>query len=203
MHPEIEKRGLLDIFLHARLRNRMVLTRVRGAAEVFRAKIRLQHAVWVHSAEVDALFRFIRWKGNPMIDVERARPEDREIVSTLLWENGMDYLDPIEDYALAREGKQIAGIGRVEDYPDAALIRPLVVNGHYRNQGIGWRLLEMIIPSGKPTLVVASGDSVAFYKSFGFRLADWNDVPAHQKEECEHCGARMACNPLPMIFTAP
>src|SRR5208283_2557046 len=64
VHPEIEKRGLLDIFLHARLRNRMVLTRVRGAAEVFRAKIRLQHAVWVHSAEVDALFRFIRWKGN-------------------------------------------------------------------------------------------------------------------------------------------
>jgi hypothetical protein len=30
-----------------------------GAGEVFRAKIRSQQAVWVHSAEVDALFRLI------------------------------------------------------------------------------------------------------------------------------------------------
>ena len=36
----------------------MVFTGLRVEAEVFRAKIRSQHAVWMHSAEVDALFRF-------------------------------------------------------------------------------------------------------------------------------------------------
>jgi lipopolysaccharide transport system ATP-binding protein len=35
----------------------MVFTGFRVAAEVFRAKIRSQHAVWMHSAVVDALFR--------------------------------------------------------------------------------------------------------------------------------------------------
>jgi ferritin-like protein len=32
----------------------MVFTGSRVAAEVFQAKIRFQHAVWMHSAEVDA-----------------------------------------------------------------------------------------------------------------------------------------------------
>jgi hypothetical protein len=35
----------------------MVFKGLRVAAEVFRAKIRSQYAVWMHSAEVDALFR--------------------------------------------------------------------------------------------------------------------------------------------------
>jgi hypothetical protein len=37
----------------------MVFTGFRFAAEVFRAKIRSQHAVWMTSGEVDALFRRI------------------------------------------------------------------------------------------------------------------------------------------------
>jgi hypothetical protein len=35
----------------------MVFTGFRVAGEVFWAKIRSQHAVWMHGAEVDALFR--------------------------------------------------------------------------------------------------------------------------------------------------
>jgi hypothetical protein len=35
----------------------MVFTGFRVVAEVFRAEIRFQHVVWMHSAEVDALFR--------------------------------------------------------------------------------------------------------------------------------------------------
>jgi hypothetical protein len=43
--------------LHVRSEDRMVFTGFRVAAKVFRAKIRSQHAVRRHSAEVDALFQ--------------------------------------------------------------------------------------------------------------------------------------------------
>ena len=54
---KLQKRLSQRHLLHVRSENLMVLTCLRLAAQVFRAKIRSQYAVWMHSAEVDVLFR--------------------------------------------------------------------------------------------------------------------------------------------------
>ena len=134
-----------------------------------------------------------------MLRFESARPEDREKLKSILWENGMDYADPIEDFMLARQGDAIVGCGRIEDYPDVAMVRPLMVTESFRRRGIGWLLLERILPVGKPTVIVARGESARFYSAFGFSFADWRAIPIHQVNECTSCPDRTECRPQPMI----
>lgn len=134
-----------------------------------------------------------------MLRFERARPEDREKLEALLWENGMDYADPMEDFVLAREGDEIAGCGRIEDYPDVVMVRPLVVAAGFRRRGIGRLLLKRILPAGKPAAVVARGESVEFYSAIGFKFSTWRTIPAHQAHECSSCPDASQCCPQPMI----
>ena len=54
---KIAKIGLIDVSLAYSLGKSYGFGGFRSEAEVFQAKIRPQHAVWMPSAEVDALFR--------------------------------------------------------------------------------------------------------------------------------------------------
>jgi N-acetylglutamate synthase-like GNAT family acetyltransferase len=134
-----------------------------------------------------------------MLRFESARPEDRIQLTALLWENGMEYEDPIENFMLAKQGEDIVGCGRIENYPEVAMVRPLVVAQAFRNKGIGRLLLERILPSGKSTVIVARGESVKFYSVNGFTLANWRTIPIHQTNECISCPERTECRPQPMI----
>ena len=134
-----------------------------------------------------------------MLRIEGASPEDRNKLEALLWENGMEYADPVEDFVLARQGDDIIGCVRIEDYPDVAMVRPLVVANAFRQKGIGKLLLERILPTGKSTVVVARGESVKFYGVNGFSFASWLAVPIHQTNECISCPDRTECRPQPMI----
>ncbi len=135
-----------------------------------------------------------------MFRFENARPEDREELAALLWENGMGFAEPMEDFMLAWQGDEIVGCGRIENYPEVAMVRPLVVAKAFRNRGIGRLLLERILPAGKPTVIVARGESTSFYSAFGFTFADWQTVPIHQAHECTSCPERGECRPQPMIY---
>lgn len=134
-----------------------------------------------------------------MLRFENARPEDRNKLEALLFENGMEYADPIEDFMLARQDEDLVGCGRIEDYPDVAMVRPLVIAKEFRRMGIGQLLLERILPIGKPTVIVARGESVSFYSVFGFTSAKWRDIPVKQTDECLSCPDRTECRPQPMI----
>jgi N-acetylglutamate synthase-like GNAT family acetyltransferase len=134
-----------------------------------------------------------------MVRFESARPEDRSKLQALLWENGMDYADPIEDFMLARQGDDIVGCARIEDYADVAMVRPLVVAESFRRRGIGRLLLERILPAGKPAVIVARGESAKFYSALGFKISNWQTIPAHQANECSSCPDLTECRPQPMI----
>ena len=134
-----------------------------------------------------------------MLRFESARPEDRNKLEALLWDNGMEYADPIENFMLASQGDEIVGCGRIEEYPDVAMVRPLVVAEAFRKKGIGRLLLERILPPGKPTVIVARGESVRFYSVNGFTVADWRTIPTQQVNECISCPDRTECRPQPMI----
>jgi N-acetylglutamate synthase-like GNAT family acetyltransferase len=136
-----------------------------------------------------------------MLRFESAKPEDRGKLKALLWKNGMDYVDPIEDFMLARQGDDIVGCGRIEDYPDVAMVRPLVVAENFRRKGVGRLLLERILPAGKPTVIVARGESVRFYSALGFTFANWQTIPIHQANECSSCPDRTEGRALPVIYT--
>ena len=59
MRSKIAKTGATGIFVAMSIRKSYGFTDLGGTEEVFRAKIRSQHAVWMHSAEFDVLFRLI------------------------------------------------------------------------------------------------------------------------------------------------
>jgi N-acetylglutamate synthase-like GNAT family acetyltransferase len=135
-----------------------------------------------------------------MLRFERAKPEDLKMLEALLRENGMEYADPIEDFLLAKQGSEIVGCARMEDYAELAMLRPLVVAKGYRNKGIGRFILEQILPAAKPAVIVARGESARFYSSFGFTHANWQEIPLHQTNECTSCPDRTECRPQPMIY---
>ncbi len=121
------------------------------------------------------------------------------MLEALLRDNEMEYVDPIEDFILAKQDSEIVGCARMEDYKEFAMLRPLVVAKAFRNKGIGRLILEQILPEGKPTVIVARGESVRFYSALGFTCANWQAIPAHQADECTFCPDRTQCRPQPMI----
>ncbi len=134
-----------------------------------------------------------------MLRFDRAIVEDLPQLAALLWNNGMKYEDPVEDYMLAWQDEEIAGCVRIEAYPDVAVVRPLVVAEPYRNRGIGRYLLQLVLPVGKPTVIAARGESVGFYRALGFTETEWQAIPIHQTNECISCPEREECRPQPMI----
>jgi thiosulfate reductase/polysulfide reductase chain A len=133
----------------------------------------------------------------PEITIAKATSEDLPELESLLAENGMAYADPLELFVVARKDNELVGCIRVEDYPDLALVRPVVIKKAYRRLGIGQALLNHI-PSKKPTALVARGETVRFYETCGFGTADWNMMPPHQCDECAACEDRAQCRPQPM-----
>jgi len=132
--------------------------------------------------------------------LRKAGPEDRDMLTALLWENEMEYADPVEHYVLAVEGKEIIGCGRSEDYESLVLIRPVVVSQKYRRQGIGRLLLKSIMPVDRPTALVARRESIKFYEALGFSKAEWEIIPTTHQKECALCPHRVECRPQPMIW---
>jgi N-acetylglutamate synthase-like GNAT family acetyltransferase len=133
-----------------------------------------------------------------MVELRKAEPEDRDMLIALLWENEMAYVDPVEHYILAVNGKEIIGCGRLEDHESLAMVRPVVVSQEYRRQGIGRLLLKGIMPVDRPTVLVARHESVQFYEALGFSKVEWEMIPLTQQEECASCPHRLECQPQPM-----
>ncbi len=121
------------------------------------------------------------------------------MLQALLADNEMDYVDPIEDFVLAKQDGEIVGCARMEEYPEFAMLRPLVVAKPFRNRGVGRLILEQILPGKRPVVVVARGESAGFYSSIGFTDANWQAIPIHQADECASCPDRSECRPQPMI----
>jgi N-acetylglutamate synthase-like GNAT family acetyltransferase len=135
-----------------------------------------------------------------MIKLRPATINDCPALISLLEENGMDYIDPPEEYILAMEEEAITGCGRLEDHGHIAMLHPLAVAEPYRRHGAGRLILKSIMPADKPTALVARDESVAFYKAMGFSHTGWNTIPASQRAECESCPNRPECKPQPMIY---
>ena len=135
-----------------------------------------------------------------MVELRRAKPEDRDMLIELLWENEMEYVEPMQHYVLAVEGQEIIGCGRSEDHESMVMIRPVVVSSKYRRQGIGRLLLKGIMPVDRPTALVARCESVNFYQTLGFSKVEWEMIPPAQQGECVSCPRRTECRPQPMIF---
>ena len=134
-----------------------------------------------------------------MIHLKQAETTDRDALIDLLWDNGMEHADPIEDYLLAVVGKEIVGCLRLEDHNDLVMIRPVVVSRDHRKRGVGRRLIQSLLSNDKPMAAVGRGEAVPFYTALGFSKAAWHMLPASQREECCACPDQHICRPQPMI----
>lgn len=135
-----------------------------------------------------------------MIHLKQADAVDRAALTDLLRDNEMDHAEPIEDYRLAMIGEEIVGCIRLENYDDLVMIRPVVVSRNHRKKGVGRRLIQSILCTGKPTAAVGRGEAVPFYAALGFSTATWQMLPSSQQEECCACPDKPICRPQPMIY---
>jgi hypothetical protein len=87
--PEIAETGLTEIFLESSDRRSYCLSNSRGSMEVFQAKIRVKHAVRMHSSEAEALFQLqlgnYRRFGEIMEKDEKARSLNLTLFAMLLF----------------------------------------------------------------------------------------------------------------------
>jgi N-acetylglutamate synthase-like GNAT family acetyltransferase len=135
-----------------------------------------------------------------MIKIEIAKAIDRQALTTLLLENGMEYIDPIEDFKLAWKDDVIAGCVRIERHAEADIIRPIVVAAAFRRNGVGRILLEESMAKDRPTVIAARERAIGFYKALGFTNTDWEAIPENQREECACCPDLSECRPRAMRY---
>lgn len=135
------------------------------------------------------------------IEVRRARAEDRDQLSALLYVNGMNCASiPEEEFTVAVGNGELLACVRLEDHQGSVVVRPIVVAGPYHRQGLGRHLLKQVLPHDRPTILVARGAAFSFYATMGFRKTGWEKVPTHQLQECSGCSDRSTCSPEPMIL---
>ena len=131
--------------------------------------------------------------------VRRAGSEDAAALAELLAADQMECADiPVEEFSVLVDRDEIVSAVRLEDHGETTMVRPIVVAGRYRGQGVGRHLLERVMPADRPTTLVSRGHAVGFYSRLGFAKTSWDRVPVRQVDECRLCPERDACAPQPM-----
>ncbi len=132
--------------------------------------------------------------------VRRAGAEDGLALAALLAANDMDCSElAVDEFTVLVERDELVAAVRLEEHGDTAMVRPVVVAARHRGEGAGRHLLQRVLPSDRPTALVARGRAVGFYGRLGFTSASWDRVPAPQRDECRRCPERGACAPEPMV----
>lgn len=137
------------------------------------------------------------------VDVRRAGPTDSDFVERVLRANDLVVPEDsaaIEDtFVCERNGERI-GIGALERYGDAALLRSVAIDESVRGQGYGTalctRLLELVDANGIAEIYLFTATAAAFFATLGFERIDRESVPESIREtsECrERCRSTAVC----------
>lgn len=117
-----------------------------------------------------------------MPTVRRAVEDDWEAISSLLKRKGLPVAgarDHLAQFLVAEDDSGLVGVGGLEVYGDAALLRSLVVATS--GEGLGTVLVEHLIARaramGVSELVLLTTTAARFFPRFGFAAIERADVP--------------------------
>lgn len=132
-----------------------------------------------------------------------AKEEDRELIDAYTYAEGMDFLPSLENVTVAaNDADQCVGFLRLAfSAKQVAHVNPVVVYSEWRGFGVGRALVEDALARCGELRLVARGGSIPFYRALGFSETSWENIAPGVTEDCEHCGIRQECGPLPMVRT--
>lgn len=77
-------------------------------------------------------------------------------------------------------------------------VNPVVSCATWRGWGVGRALVEEALSRVGELRLVARGASVPFYRALGFKEVPWDAIAPTIAADCDGCGMRGECVPLPM-----
>jgi amino-acid N-acetyltransferase len=103
------------------------------------------------------------------------------------------------------ENTRIVGVGALAIIsPDLAEVRSLVVNPDYHRQGLGRRIVEMLLDEAREfdiARVFALTRKPNFFLNLGFCLTRLEKLPAKVRRDCVFCPIFHACDEVAMIIS--
>lgn len=118
------------------------------------------------------------------LTLRAATDSDAEVIRDLLDRNGLptgDLNTARPEFVIATHNDQIVGIGALERFGSAALLRSLAVESHWRGSGVG-RLLVAGLESraraaGITELILLTLTARDFFQRLGYATKDRAEVP--------------------------
>jgi amino-acid N-acetyltransferase len=119
------------------------------------------------------------------LKLKLAAIEDLPFIESLLQENQLPHQDISEKLSnlfIGSVGEQTIGIGGLEVYRDAGLLRSLAIESSYRGKGYGKaftaQLLEFAKSIGIEQIYLLTTTAVTFFTQLGFEKVDRSLVPS-------------------------
>jgi amino-acid N-acetyltransferase len=130
------------------------------------------------------------------IQIERARPEEMDIVLGLLAEHHLP-LDGLREHLattlVARQDGRIVGSAALEVYADGALLRSVAVAPALQRRRLGRELTDAAIrlaqEHGTPAIYLLTTTAEQYFPKFGFERITRADVPLDVQTSIEFTSA--------------
>lgn len=110
----------------------------------------------------------------------------------------------IRSYFVAKDGEEIAGFCALYIYTQKlAEVRSLIVGEKYQNQGIGRKLVSLVLQEGESLgirdfLVLTYREN--FFKHLGFHVIEKDKIPNHKIwADCIKCKHFPKCNEIALL----
>ena len=128
------------------------------------------------------------------LTVRSASAQDWEAISELLDRHRLPLAgarDHLADFLVVVDEDRVVGVGGLEMYDEAALLRSVVVSSPGR--GIGTQLVEALLgrarQAGVGSMVLLTTTAASFFPRFGFTVVARDEVPAAVHASAEFQGA--------------
>lgn len=121
------------------------------------------------------------------MDIKRASSSDLDAVTALLSESGFttssSAIDTLQHVYLAyTKNNELAGVGAMQIFGNAAFLHTLVVKESFRGQGFGYLLMKTLDHAAKSEnideIYVIGDGLVDYFKRYGYESVDAESLPA-------------------------
>ncbi|MCF0051811.1 arsenic resistance N-acetyltransferase ArsN2 [Dyadobacter sp. LJ53] len=118
------------------------------------------------------------------LQIDKARPEEKELVIRLLKEADLpteDLPDSLPNFLLAKEGEALVGVAGLERFGSVGLLRSVAVSPAHQGQGIAGRMVEQLLNNADKQkleavyLITTTADH--YFDRYGFIAVDRQEVP--------------------------
>lgn len=142
------------------------------------------------------------------VELRRADESDLAYVESLLRENRLPAVDvrsKPECFFVASHGDERVGVGGIEVYDGAGLLRSVVVEREVRGNGFGTALCDALEErarsAGAESLYLLTTSAAAFFAERGYETADRSEAPESVRSTTEFedlCPTSAACLRKPL-----